>query len=161
MSENAIHCPFCGSLVESGSEFCHSCGASLDESHKTENYGTGYGTPATQTSGGSSASGTAPTQYAPPQQGQTFTQYPRTQTVYRPPSQHKQFRSNSSSGAIALVFAILACVGVLPCIGSIIAIAIGSSAKNDGDSIGSIAVGLGWFSVCSTIAIIFIVFMTF
>lgn len=156
MSENTIHCPFCGSLVESGSEFCHNCGASLIESHKTGNYSTGYGTtPASPTSNSS------PTQS---QFGEAYTDYQRsqtshpTQTVYIP---QKTQRSSSSStaGLVALIFGILGCVGVLPCIGSCVAIVAGASARNDGDTAGKIGLILGWISTCMYIGAFIIAIM--
>ncbi|MCK5184882.1 MAG: hypothetical protein KAQ95_11295, partial [Candidatus Heimdallarchaeota archaeon] len=58
-------------------------------------------------------------------------------------------KQDDSQGTIALIFGILGCFYILPCIGGIIAISMGNNAK--GSSQGSIAVALGWISTCINI----------
>ena len=137
MSQNS-HCPYCGSAVEAGSEFCSNCGAALTDAADS---------PPTQAPSYPSSSGTygqAPSQ----NYGGTYTQQPggtyTTTTTYAQP----RSSSSSSNGTIALILSILSCVGILPCIGGIIGIVLGNQAKKDGDSNGNIAVVLGWINVC-------------
>ncbi len=132
---NVKHCPYCGSAVESGSQFCQNCGASV-------------------TSGAGAPSQPAQQPYAapPPQESYGTTpayQQPAT-TVYTPQ------RQDDSSGIISLVFGILGCVGILPCIGSIIAIILGNQAKNKGETqYSQIGLVLGYIGlVLSVIGII-------
>ena len=51
---------------------------------------------------------------------------------------------NSSEGTLALIFAILSCVGILPCLGSILAITLGQKAADT--PTGTTAVILGWIT---------------
>ncbi|MFW9924542.1 MAG: hypothetical protein ACFFDW_14760 [Candidatus Thorarchaeota archaeon] len=139
-NNNLNVCPFCGSAIEHNQDFCHNCGANLSESTQqrefklnnteyTQSYQTNY-----------------PAAYTPPQ---TYPQYPST--TYTPT---KRNSSSDSAGIIALIFGILAILGILPCIGSIIAITVGSSAKNDGSTAGQVGLILGWVSCCIPILII-------
>ncbi|MHA1122190.1 MAG: zinc-ribbon domain-containing protein [Candidatus Heimdallarchaeota archaeon] len=127
MSQNSKHCQYCGSAIESGSQFCQNCGASI--------------------SGGAGPSKPAQPAHTPmpPQEsyGTTPAYEQPTSTVYA--SQKK----DDSSGLISLIFGILGCVGILPCIGSIIAIFMGHSAKRKGESqYASIGVILGYIGIC-------------
>ncbi len=127
MSQNSKHCPYCGSALESGSQFCQNCGASI--------------------SGGAGPSKPAQPAHTPipPQEsyGTTPAYEQPTSTVYT--SQKK----DDSSGLISLIFGILGCIGILPCIGSIIAIFMGHSAKRKGESqYSSIGVILGYIGIC-------------
>ncbi|TET29749.1 MAG: zinc ribbon domain-containing protein [Candidatus Heimdallarchaeota archaeon] len=135
--ENEI-CPFCGSAVEAGSEFCQNCGASLSVVESTSSVRI--------------ISESQPSQsYQPSRQAPSYQQ-PQT-TVYVPRKQ------DDSQGTIALIFGILACVGILPCIGGIIAISVGNKAK--GSSTGSIAVTLGWITICLNIIGIIVLAISF
>ena len=145
MSQNK-HCPFCGSPNEVDNDFCSNCGASLTETPS-------YDTPAT-TPG-------YPTSSEPSQQyGGSYSQQPgtyTTSTTYQQP----RSSSSSSNGTIALILSILSCVGILPCIGAIIGLVLGTQAKKEGDSNGNIAVILGWLSICAYIAGILIYVIIF
>lgn len=125
MSKRNDICPYCGSTVEEGSEFCHNCGASLSVVESTSSVRI------------ISESQPSPS-YTVTRPSQSYQQ-PQT-TVYVPR------RQDESQGTIALIFGILACVGILPCIGGIIAISVGNNAKES--STGSLAVTLGWISIC-------------
>jgi len=128
MSSNKI-CTYCGSAVEADSEFCSNCGASL---HVVES-----------TSSVRIISESQPS-YTVTQPVQTTQSYhPQPTTVYVPQ------RQDDSQGTIALIFGILGCVGVLPCIGSIVAIIVGNQAKNSSNA--SLGVTLGWIAVCLNI----------
>ncbi|NHJ33296.1 MAG: zinc-ribbon domain-containing protein [Asgard group archaeon] len=124
MSQQTNHCPYCGASIEKGSQFCQFCGSSIadiDEPSK-------------------------PTPQAPlPQESYGTTpayQQPAT-TVYTPE------KKDDSTGLISLIFGILSCVGFLPCIGSIVAIIMGHSAKSKGESqYGSIGLVLGYLGLC-------------
>jgi len=127
MSQNSKHCPYCGSALESGSQFCQNCGASI--------------------SGGAGPSKPAQPAHTPmpPQEsyGTTPAYEQPTSTVYT--SQKK----DDSSGLISLIFGILGCIGILPCIGSIIAIFMGHNAKSKGESqYSSIGLILGYIGIC-------------
>ncbi len=131
MSKRNDICPYCGSTVEEGSEFCHNCGASLSVVESTSSVRI--------------ISESQPSPSYTVVQPQTTTYVPRKQ--------------DDSQGIIALIFGILGCLGILPCIGGIIAIAVGNNAK--GSSVGSIAVTLGWISICITIAASIVLAMSF
>ncbi|MHA1530474.1 MAG: zinc-ribbon domain-containing protein [Candidatus Heimdallarchaeota archaeon] len=118
MSKRNDICPYCGSALEDVSEFCQNCGASLSVVESTTSVRI--------------ISESQPSPSYTVVQPQTTTYVPRKQ--------------DDSQGTIALIFGILACVGILPCIGGIIAISVGNNAK--GSSSGSIAVTLGWISIC-------------
>lgn len=124
MSKREETCPFCGSAVEAGSEFCQNCGASLSVVEST-----------------SSVRIISESQPTP-----SYTVVQPQTTVYAPGKQ------DDSQGTIALIFGILGCLYILPCIGGIIAIAMGNNAK--GSSQGSIAVALGWVSTCINILMV-------
>lgn len=145
MSQNK-HCPFCGSPNEVDNDFCSNCGASLTET-------TSYDTPATTPS--------YPKPGEPSQQyGGSYSQQPgtyTTSTTYQQP----RSSSSSSNGTIALILSILSCVGILPCIGSIIGIVLGSAAQKEGDSNGRIAVILGWIFICLSVGGTIIYLMIF
>ncbi len=56
---------------------------------------------------------------------------------------------DTSTGTLSLIFGILGCLQILPCIGPIIAIITGYSSKGTaGESNGRIGRILGWLSVC-------------
>ncbi|TET29747.1 MAG: zinc-ribbon domain-containing protein [Candidatus Heimdallarchaeota archaeon] len=143
MSQKVNHCPYCGSSIESGSQFCQNCGASIS---------------------GAAAPG-KPAQPAPapmpPQEsyGTTPAYEQPTTTVYTPQ------KKDDSTGLISLIFGILSCVGFLPCIGSIVAIVMGHNAKSKGESqYGSIGLVLGYLGIglyVVGIAIYLIVFFAF
>lgn len=118
MSKRNDICPYCGSALEDGSEFCQNCGASLSVVEST----------------------TSVRIISESQPSPSYTVVQPQTTTYVPGKQ------DDSQGTIALIFGILACVGILPCIGGIIAISVGNNAK--GSSSGSIAVTLGWISIC-------------
>lgn len=121
-----IYCPFCGSIVKEDSEFCQNCGAALEEK-SSKNY--------TQSSHSSSS---AFSDYYSSRDSQgsatSYSQYPST--TYVPPRKQDD---SEVIGSIALIFAILGIVGVLPCIGTIVGLILGGNAKNKGNKNGSIA----------------------
>ena len=126
MSQNVKHCPYCGSALESGSQFCQNCGASI--------------------SGDAGPSKPAQPAHAPtpPQEsyGTTPAYEQPTTTVYTPQ------KKDDSTGLISLIFGILGCIGFLPCIGSIVAIILGHNAKSKGESqYGSIGLTLGYIGI--------------
>ncbi len=56
---------------------------------------------------------------------------------------------DTSTGTLSLIFGILGCLQILPCIGPLIAIITGYSSKGTaGESNGRIGRILGWLSVC-------------
>ena len=60
--------------------------------------------------------------------------------------------NDTSMGTISLILGILGCIGVVPCIGSIIAIICGYMANGTaGESNGKWGRRLGWFMVCVSI----------
>ena len=126
MSQNVNHCPFCGSAIESGAQFCPNCGASI--------------------SGDAEPSKPVQPTYSPPPPQESYGTTPAyeqpTTTVYTPQ------RQDDSTGIISLIFGILGCVGILPCIGSIVAIVLGHNAKSKGESqYSSIGLILGYLGV--------------
>lgn len=140
------NCPYCGSAIELKQEFCHNCGANLQELEASNL--------SSYTLSPSSSYSTSPSTSYTPTQSTSYTQYPRQSTTYVPPK-----RSDDSSGVIALIFGVLACTGILPCIGSLVAIIVGGNAKNEGSSTGQIGFILGWISCC--IPIVFFIFFLF
>jgi hypothetical protein len=127
MSQNVNHCPYCGSSVEGGSQFCQNCGASIN-------------------GGGAAPSKPAQPDYqAPPPQESygTTPAYEQPATTTYTPS-----KSSDNTGMISLIFGILSCVGILPCIGGIVAIITGHSARSKGDTqYAQIGLILGYLSV--------------
>jgi len=126
MSQNVNHCPYCGSSLEGGSQFCQNCGASISgaagPSKPTQ--------PATTSIPPRESYGTTPAYEQP------------TTTVYVPQ------KKDDSTGLISLIFGILSCIGFLPCIGSIVAIILGHNAKSKGESqYGSIGLVLGYIGI--------------
>jgi len=134
MSDSS-HCPYCGSTIEGGSQFCQNCGASVSGE-----------------SGAPPKPAQQPYAVPPPQEsyGTTPAYQQPTTTVYTPQ------RQDDSSGIISLIFGILGCVGILPCIGPIIAIIVGNQAKNKGETqYSQIGIVLGYIGlVLSIIGII-------
>jgi len=58
-------------------------------------------------------------------------------------------KSDTSMGTISLIFGILGCVSVLPCIGPIVALITGYAARGTaGESNGRIGRILGWIMLC-------------
>ncbi len=143
MSQNVKHCPYCGSALESGSQFCQNCGASISGD-----------------AGPSKPTQPAHTPIQPQESYGTTPAYEQpTTTVYTPQ------KKDDSTGLISLIFGILSCIGFLPCIGSIVAIVLGHNAKSKGESqYGSIGLVLGYLGIglyVVGIAIYLIVFFTF
>ncbi|MBK5114109.1 MAG: zinc ribbon domain-containing protein, partial [Candidatus Heimdallarchaeota archaeon] len=99
MSQNVNHCPYCGSAIEGSSQFCQNCGASI-------------------TGGAAAPSKPAQPAYSPPPPQESYGTTPAYEqpaaTVYTPKS------SDDNTGIISLIFGILSCVGILPCIGGIV-----------------------------------------
>ncbi|MBK5114572.1 MAG: zinc ribbon domain-containing protein [Candidatus Heimdallarchaeota archaeon] len=144
MSSNEV-CPYCGSAVERGSEFCQNCGASLNIVESTSSV-------RIISESQPSQSWQISQQSQPSQQSGFYTQ-PQV-TVVTPAR-----KQDDSQGTIALIFGILACVGILPCIGGIIAVIVGNNAK--GSSNGSTGVTLGWISICLNIVAIIAISVSF
>ncbi len=147
MSSTEI-CTYCGSAVEKDSEFCSNCGASLRVVESTSSVRIISESQPSYTVTQSSQI------YQSPQPAQqTSVYYPQSTTVYVPQKQ------DDSQGTIALIFGILGCVGVLPCIGSIVAIIVGNQAKNNSNA--SLGVTLGWIAICLNIIGILIFVFSF
>jgi len=137
--DNEKICPYCANVVPEDAEYCPSCGALLGHQRPTPTDDSSakaraifpessFRSSSTISIGSSSSSSS---QYYPPQP---------TKVVYvRKPSS-----ASSTEGIVALVFAILSCVGVIPCIGAIIAITLGQKERES--SAGSTAFVLGWIS---------------
>ena len=126
MSQNVKHCPYCGSALESGSQFCQNCGASISGD-------AGPSKPAQPAH--------APT--PPPESYGTTPAYEQPTTTVSAPR-----KQDDSTGVISLVFGILSCIGFLPCIGSIVAIVLGHNAKSKGESqYASIGLVLGYLGI--------------
>ena len=139
-----VYCPFCGSIITLEQEFCHNCGASVKDLAKKEQTPSTFGRPITQQTYTSQNYGQQNAQYTQPQQ-----------VIYKAAPK----KSDDSSGLVALIFGILACAGVLPCVGSIIAIAVGSSAREDGNSMGNTGYILGWISCCCNIGFVILIIL--
>ena len=59
---------------------------------------------------------------------------------------------DTSMGTVSLIFGILGCVGILPCIGALIAVITGGMSKGTaGESNGKIGRLLGWLGICGAI----------
>jgi len=57
--------------------------------------------------------------------------------------------SDTSKGTMALIFGILGCLNILPCLGPILALIFGYGAKGTaGESNGKIGRILGWLAIC-------------
>ena len=57
--------------------------------------------------------------------------------------------NDTSMGTLSLIFGILGCVGILPCIGALIAVITGRSSRGTaGESNGRIGGILGWIGMC-------------
>ncbi len=128
MSSDLKHCPYCGSVVEKGAQFCQNCGASLsiDATVPAANQPTGYTPPPPAETYGT----------------QPYYQQP-TQTVYVP----RQQTSDDSLGILSLIFGLLGCF-VIPFIGSIVAIITGHMARKKGSSTYStVGLLLGYISL--------------
>jgi len=146
-------CPFCAFAVPSDGKFCPNCGASLDAlSEPVVSDGipskTHEVSPVSVYSSSQVASSRdyyGPTQQQSPAAQGTFYQPvhpmpPPQKVVYIPNTRPR----NSSEGTLALIFAILSCVGILPCLGSILAITLGQKAADT--PTGTTAVILGWIT---------------
>ncbi len=137
MSQNVNHCPFCGSAIEGGAQFCPNCGASI--------------------SGDAGPSKPAQPAYSPPPPQESYGTTPAyqqpTTTVYT--SQ----RQDDNTGLISLIFGILGCVGILTCIGPIVAIVLGNQAKRKGETqYSQIGLILGYIGlVLHIIGIVFVI----
>jgi hypothetical protein len=123
------YCPFCGIAIEQDSKFCHNCGASLENQTINQTKETPsvkiisesplHEHPEIDTTplrrphlNGNSGYATVQNQTTT-----TYTHYPRK-------------KQNDTQGFFSLLFAILSFVGILPFIGSILAIILGG--KNAG-----------------------------
>ncbi|MBD3191804.1 MAG: zinc-ribbon domain-containing protein [Candidatus Heimdallarchaeota archaeon] len=132
---NTKHCPFCGSIIEEGSAFCANCGASLSSIEETQDY--------------DSYTPEEPSTPPPPPPPQQKTYDYGTGGTYREPSAPRTQESNTM-GIISLIFGILGCVGVLPCIGSLVAIVTGFMGKDHPeDSMAKIGLILGFLGCCA------------
>jgi hypothetical protein len=140
MSQKVNHCPYCGSSIESGSQFCQNCGASIS----------GAAVP-------SKPAQPAPAPMPPQESYGTTPAYEQpTTTVYTPQ------KKDDSTGLLSLIFGILGCVGVLACIGSIVAIILGHAAKSKGESqYASIGLVLGYLGVGLYVVVIIIYVVLF
>ncbi|NHJ06105.1 MAG: hypothetical protein EAX90_14860 [Candidatus Heimdallarchaeota archaeon] len=68
-------------------------------------------------------------------------------------------KSDTSMGTISLIFGILGCVSVLPCIGPVVALITGYAARGTaGETNGRIGRILGWIMLCLPL-IVFIVWI--
>ena len=119
-------CPNCGAAVDHDTQFCQNCGASITDS-------------------GAAPSKPAQPAYSEPPPQESFGTTPAYEqpatTTYAP-------KKSDDSGMISLIFGVLSCVGILPCIGGIVAIITGHSAKSKGDSqYANIGLILGYLSI--------------
>ncbi|MHA1123863.1 MAG: zinc-ribbon domain-containing protein [Candidatus Heimdallarchaeota archaeon] len=134
------HCPYCGSALESGSQFCQNCGASISG-------GVGPSKPAQP----------AHTPMPPQESYGTTPAYEQPTTIVYTPQ-----KKEDNTGLLSLIFGILSCVGVLACIGSIVAIILGHSAKSKGESqYASIGLVLGYLGVGLYVVVIIIYVILF
>ncbi|NHJ86235.1 MAG: hypothetical protein FK734_12290 [Asgard group archaeon] len=114
MSDDYRHCPFCGSAVEKGTQFCQNCGASLT--------GIDEVTPSSQ-----------PVSYGSQNQ-QSYQQpaYPQQPTYYQQPSTvYYQKSQDNSLGVLSMIFGLLGCFAI-PFIGSLVAIITGHMSLSKG-----------------------------
>jgi len=131
------HYPYCGSALESGSQFCQNCGASI--------------------SGDAEPSKPAHTPMPPQESYGTTPAYEQPTTIVYTPQ-----KKEDNTGLLSLIFGILSCVGVLACIGSIVAIILGHSAKSKGESqYASIGLVLGYLGVGLYVVVIIIYVILF
>jgi uncharacterized Zn finger protein (UPF0148 family) len=156
------HCPFCGSVVEQGSSFCPTCGASLEDiepPYDEEPY-------QEPSSGSFSAIPPETRQHDDYSKKEGYYSrrgpYHSQQTHSSAPSYHQSSstyrKGSSSSGTLAVIFGALSCAGILPCIGSILAIIFGSSSK-DYDDTAKIGFYLGVISCCCQLGSILLVLL--
>ena len=65
--------------------------------------------------------------------------------------------SDTTMGTVSIIFAILGCVQILPCIGPIVAIITGYMANGTaGESNGRIGRILGWLMVCAPLIVLIV-----
>ncbi|HUT79752.1 MAG TPA: zinc-ribbon domain-containing protein [Candidatus Bathyarchaeia archaeon] len=118
------NCPFCGSIIEPGSKFCQNCGASIEDLNSPIDYGDSSSVRIIGTSN------VTPTQNQYPQvqypvQSQTYT-YQQQPVYYQPASTvYVPQQRDDSLANLSIIMAILSCIGILPIIGSIIAVITG------------------------------------
>ena len=145
MSEKEEYCPYCGSVIESGTQFCQNCGAALSEVEKTS---------------------TVQILQTPPQASTGYYQQPaaqqgpyhqQTTTVYVP-----QKKADDAMGVLSLIMGILGWIMVLPVIGSIIAIVLGHIARSRSKSVtGLVGLILGYSFIIIVGIIFMIIFIPF
>ncbi|MBN1330840.1 MAG: zinc ribbon domain-containing protein [Candidatus Heimdallarchaeota archaeon] len=151
------NCPFCGSIIEPGSKFCQNCGASIDDLKSANDYGSSSSVRIIGTSN------ITPSEQQYPIQPQTYTYqqpyqqqpayYQPTTTIYVP-----QQREDSLAN-LSIIMAILSCTGILPIIGSIIAIITGHIAHaRSKSSVALVALILGYIGVIGMILIFIFIF---
>ncbi len=131
------HCPFCGSEIESGSQFCQNCGASLTAVEET---------PSTQ-----------PVQTTPSASTDSYQQPSVQQVPYQqqPTSVYVSKKQEDTMGVLSVIMGILGCLCVLPAIGSIAAVILGHIARNRSKSVtGLIGLILGYIAVASIVGFI-------
>ncbi|NPE08373.1 MAG: zinc ribbon domain-containing protein [Asgard group archaeon] len=128
MNRNEDYCLFCGSAIESGSQFCQNCGVALSDVEKTSTVQI-IQTPQSASTGYYQQPATQQEQY-----------YQQTTTVYVP-----QKKEDDAMGIFSLIMGIIGWIGILPVIGHIIAIIMGHIARSRSKSItGLIGLILGY-----------------
>ncbi|TET29748.1 MAG: zinc-ribbon domain-containing protein [Candidatus Heimdallarchaeota archaeon] len=139
------HCPFCGSAIESESQFCQNCGASLTVDEET---------PYTQPVQTKQPASTGSYQQPLAQQG-PYHQQPTT--VYLPQKQEE-----NTLGILSLIMGILGWIFILPVIGSIIAIITGHIARSRSKSVtGLVGLILGYSFFAIIGILLMIIFIPF
>ncbi|MHA1123862.1 MAG: zinc-ribbon domain-containing protein [Candidatus Heimdallarchaeota archaeon] len=143
MSEKEEYCPYCGSAIESGTQFCQNCGAALSDVEKT---------PAVQIIQTPPPASIGYYQQPTTQQGQYHQQ---TTTVYVP-----QKKTEDVLGVLSLIMGILGWIMVLPGIGSIIAIILGHISRSRSKSVtGLVGLILGYSFIIVVGIILMVIFI--
>ncbi|MBK5113901.1 MAG: zinc-ribbon domain-containing protein [Candidatus Heimdallarchaeota archaeon] len=148
-------CPFCGSIIEKNSKFCHNCGALIVQQQTTES------SPSVRIISERPIAefpyiDTNPLtkQYPISVSGhnQRYSESHHTTTY---PS-YRRRKQNHGLGVASLIFAILSFIGILPLIGSFLAIILGGNKSGPLGVIGRI---LGFISLILCLGLIFMLFI--
>ncbi len=121
---STIYCPYCGITLEGESRFCHNCGANLETDIKIDT------TPAVRIISERPLSefpniDTRPLQQSYPIVSTGLPQMRNTTEQIDSNNNLQRKQQNEGLGVVSLIFAILALIGIIPYIGSIIAIILG------------------------------------
>ncbi|NHJ48447.1 MAG: hypothetical protein FK733_11745 [Asgard group archaeon] len=147
MIDDTKYCPFCGINLDQESIYCHNCGASLKKKLNESTSSVRIISerplsdfPDINIKNLRAQYPTTGSGYAVNTNQSTILKHPTT-TTHKYPRRKKQ---DETQGVISFIFAILAFTGVLPFIGSIVAIILGGKHTGPLGRVGRI---LGWVSL--------------